>query len=105
MVRYASDGTLHIVGHKDTEVNLRGQRIESGEVKHHVHQVLTVICRQEPFDEGATLEVVAEIIRPQETGRPTLVAFSCLHNSGLPVEESIAALDTMVVDLEFQLAE
>lgn len=105
LVRYASDGTLQFLGRKDTQVKLRGQRIELGEVEHHVHQVLAAICRRERLDEDATLEVVAEIIRPQETGRPTLVAFASIRNNGLSVEESIAALESMVADLDVQLAE
>ncbi|KAI9371235.1 hypothetical protein BJX61DRAFT_543884 [Aspergillus egyptiacus] len=105
LVRYASDGTLQFLGRKDTQVKLRGQRIELGEVEHHVDQVLTAICHQKQFNEDAAVEVVAEIIRPQETGRPTLVAFVSIHNSGLPVGESIARLDRMVADLDVQLAE
>jgi aryl carrier-like protein len=65
LVRYASDGSLVFVGRKDTQVKVRGQRVELGEVEHHVRQALP---------EGS--DVVAEVVRP-ESGRhePMLVAF------------------------------
>ncbi|OKL55435.1 hypothetical protein UA08_09303 [Talaromyces atroroseus] len=51
LVRYQSDGTLYFLGRKDTQVKLRGQRIELSEVEHHVRQHLT-----------GRPEVVAEVV-------------------------------------------
>ncbi|XTI94683.1 nonribosomal peptide synthetase [Cenococcum geophilum] len=36
LVRYNSDGTLNFIGRKDTQVKLHGQRLELGEVEHHL---------------------------------------------------------------------
>jgi amino acid adenylation domain-containing protein len=36
LVRYNADGSLDYVGRKDTQVKIRGQRVEIGEVEHHV---------------------------------------------------------------------
>ncbi|KAL4870565.1 hypothetical protein BDV12DRAFT_195289 [Aspergillus spectabilis] len=36
LVRYNTDGTLSIVGRKDMQVKLNGQRLELGEVEHHL---------------------------------------------------------------------
>ncbi|RDW61944.1 hypothetical protein BP6252_11377 [Coleophoma cylindrospora] len=36
LVRYNSDGSLNYVGRKDTMVKIRGQRVEVGEVEHHI---------------------------------------------------------------------
>jgi non-ribosomal peptide synthetase component F len=36
LVRYESDGTLLYVGHKDSQVKIRGQRIELSEIEHHI---------------------------------------------------------------------
>lgn len=36
VVQYAPDGSLRFLGRKDSQVKLRGQRLELGEVEHHV---------------------------------------------------------------------
>ena len=36
LVRYNSDGSLIYLGRKDTQVKLNGQRVELGEIEHHV---------------------------------------------------------------------
>ncbi|OKL56548.1 hypothetical protein UA08_08048 [Talaromyces atroroseus] len=36
LARYNSDGTFHIVGRRDTQVNLRGFRIELGEIENQI---------------------------------------------------------------------
>lgn len=35
LVRYNSDGTLTCLGRKDTQVKIRGQRVETGGIEHH----------------------------------------------------------------------
>ncbi|KAB5511354.1 non-ribosomal peptide synthetase [Coniochaeta sp. 2T2.1] len=40
LVRYNSDGSLIYLGRKDTQVKLHGQRIEPGEIDHHVKTCL-----------------------------------------------------------------
>ncbi|CAG8168762.1 unnamed protein product [Penicillium nalgiovense] len=68
------DGSLKILGRKDTQVKLRGQRIELSEIEHHVHQ------RMHKFH-----SVVAEIISPLEGDRSAYLAvFLCdtkLHSA------------------------
>ncbi|PKX91280.1 uncharacterized protein P174DRAFT_506779 [Aspergillus novofumigatus IBT 16806] len=65
LVQYAADGSLRFIGRKDTQVKLRGQRVELGEVENHTRECFP----------GAR-DVVAEVVLPAEEGRaPILVAF------------------------------
>nr|XP_036577763.1 NRPS protein [Colletotrichum truncatum]KAF6784822.1 NRPS protein [Colletotrichum truncatum] len=65
LVRYDQDGSLIHVGRKDAQVKLRGQRVELGEVEHHVHQCMP----------GAPV-TAAEVIIPGGTAaRPVLAVF------------------------------
>ncbi|KAK1625039.1 hypothetical protein BDP81DRAFT_452983 [Colletotrichum phormii] len=73
LVRQLDDGRLVFVGRKDTQVKIRGQRVELEDIEHHLHRVM--VCRHE----NATL--VAEVIKPggQE---PILVAYVAARHQG-----------------------
>ncbi|KAJ6078878.1 hypothetical protein N7467_008631 [Penicillium canescens] len=64
LVRSNTDGSLIIIGRKDRQVKLRGQRLELAEVEVHVHR-----C----FD-GVARDVVAEMIVPARSTKSQLVA-------------------------------
>ncbi|KAL2802051.1 hypothetical protein BJX63DRAFT_438242 [Aspergillus granulosus] len=64
LVRYNHDGTINFITRKDTQVKIRGQRIELGEVEYHV-------CRH--FC-GAT-KIIADMITPRNSETPFLTAF------------------------------
>ncbi|KAF5020479.1 hypothetical protein F66182_7489 [Fusarium sp. NRRL 66182] len=67
LVRYDPDGEkgFIFVGRKDTQIKLRGQRVELGEIEYHIKSLLP---------SGA--EVVAEIIAPRNQSKESmLVAF------------------------------
>ncbi|KAF3492424.1 nonribosomal peptide synthetase [Arthroderma uncinatum] len=64
LVRYGDDGIICFVGRRDTQVKLRGQRVELTEVEYHLQRCFP----------GA--EVVAEVIVPSAFEAPAfLVAF------------------------------
>ena len=63
LVRYSFDGTIEYLGRADTQVKLRGQRVEFGEIEYHLKKALP-----------ATFSVVCEVIT-HSSGRPMLVAF------------------------------
>ncbi|KAL4874539.1 hypothetical protein BJY04DRAFT_224919 [Aspergillus karnatakaensis] len=63
--RYNSDGTLTIVGRKDTQVKVNGQRIELGEVEH---------CIKTEYPQ--VLQVAVDALKPEHaSGRQILSAF------------------------------
>ncbi|KAK5989523.1 Apicidin F synthase [Cladobotryum mycophilum] len=41
LVRYNADGTLDCLGRRDGQVKLRGQRIDVGEIEHHIKQFMS----------------------------------------------------------------
>ncbi|KKY16045.1 putative hc-toxin synthetase [Phaeomoniella chlamydospora] len=63
LVHYNEDGTLTFVGRKDTQVKVRGQRVELGEVEHHVRT-----CVPQAND------IAAEVILPTGQGASPMLA-------------------------------
>ena len=72
LVQYnPKDGSISFVGRKDTQTKIRGQRIELGEVEHHLRACLS-----------ASVDVAAEkVTLSHEEGRSALVAFICLRDN------------------------
>ena len=64
LVRYMTDGSILYMGRKDSQVKLRGQRIELEEISH-------TIAGLWPGAESA----VTEVVKPFDTGNPMLVTF------------------------------
>ena len=60
------DGSLTFVGRKDAQVKINGQRVELGDVEHHVRTNLA---------DGTDAQVVAEVVIPRESSNSTLVVF------------------------------
>lgn len=65
LVRYLPNGQVHYVGRRDTQVKLRGQRVELGEIEHRLRETMPDIA-----------EVAVEMVRPANgTAPPMLMAF------------------------------
>lgn len=65
LAMYTPDGSIKYIGRKDNQVKLRGQRIELGEVEHHVQMSFV-----------GSREIIAGVIIPAgDNSNPTLVAF------------------------------
>ncbi|ODA82518.1 hypothetical protein RJ55_01025 [Drechmeria coniospora] len=101
LVRYREDGNLVFVGRKDTQVKLRGQRVELGEVEFWVRNCLA---------DKTVQQVVAEVIDPHgdESAR-TLVAFLHINEKDAAkvvddVDDVTGRLLVIPSDVEDQLA-
>lgn len=83
LVRYNMNGSLSYVGRKDTQVKIRGQRVELGDIEHHVRQLLP----------AEVTEVIAEITIPDTSQDPTLMVFlAVLQNSDDDLKARVATL-------------
>lgn len=67
MVRYRPDGQMTVFGRKDTQIKIRGQRVELGEVEYQVHSSF----------EGSQ-DVVVDLVYTGKDKTPNLYAFICL---------------------------
>ena len=69
LVRYNTDGTLRFIGRKDTQIKLRGRRIEIGEIEHQlashplVQQSMVIL----PEEGAHTKRLVAIVVLPNIT--------------------------------------
>ncbi|KAL9593659.1 MAG: hypothetical protein Q9219_007450 [cf. Caloplaca sp. 3 TL-2023] len=70
LVKMRSDGMIEYLGRKDSQVKLRGQRVELGEVEYHLRQCLACV-----------VDLAVEVVAPaNDLQNPILAAFLCLGN-------------------------
>ncbi|PHH91429.1 hypothetical protein CDD83_523 [Cordyceps sp. RAO-2017] len=99
LVRYNEDGSLVFVGRKNTQVKIRGQRVELAEVEHWVQK-----CIPE------SSQVAVEVVEPQGPGSsPLLAAFLCLDDETVGMKSDgpdglSAEMLPMPADVEDELA-
>ncbi|OAA35077.1 non-ribosomal peptide synthetase [Metarhizium rileyi] len=77
LVRYTDSGELIFVGRKDTQVKIRGQRVELEDIEHHIASSMDSLRS----GDVKALTVIAETIRPREASSAVLVAFVALEAS------------------------
>jgi len=76
LVCYQVDGSLEFVRRRDTQVKVRGQMVELGEVEYHVQLNLPRETRA-----GQEIQVAAEILQLPGSHNPALVAFLALGDT------------------------
>ncbi|PVH96199.1 acetyl-CoA synthetase-like protein [Periconia macrospinosa] len=80
LVQYRSDSSLQFIGRRDTQVKIRGQRIELSEVEHHVQQ-----------SAGAGIAAAVEAVKPLGSNAPVLVAFLAIKKNAANGSPDLAA--------------
>ncbi|KAL7658740.1 hypothetical protein ACMYSQ_004842 [Aspergillus niger] len=64
LVQYYADGKIRYIGRKNTQVKVRGKRLELGEIEYHIRQISPAIEK-----------VIAEAAAPKGSETPIVVAF------------------------------
>lgn len=80
LVKYKEDGSLVILGQKDTQVKIGGQRVELGEMEQHVLDAALPLLLVEGSNED-DIQVIAETIQPEGANNAILLAFISLGNA------------------------
>ncbi|KAJ5770020.1 uncharacterized protein N7511_002071 [Penicillium nucicola] len=75
LVRYNQDGTIRFVGRKDTQVKVRGQRVELGEIEHAIRLAMPTLSH-----------VSVDAVQDPTHLRQVVVAFLHYSNRSGPVE-------------------
>jgi acyl-CoA synthetase (AMP-forming)/AMP-acid ligase II/aryl carrier-like protein len=101
LVRYRSDGSLEFIGRKDSQVKIRGQRVELGEVEHNVQLAL-----RPAHGALSSTQVAADVVTLKGSEHPVLIAFVvqsawASHTEG----ELYTALSTIVDGIDERLAD
>lgn len=88
LVSYDDEGNLMYVRRKDTQVKIRGQRVELSEVEHHISTQL-----RNHLSPETGVQVAAEIIRPKDLDTTMLLAFVSItgDHSSLDYDEKVVS--------------
>ncbi|KLP16508.1 non-ribosomal peptide synthetase [Fusarium fujikuroi] len=96
LARYASDGTVVCLGRMDSQVKIRGQRVELGAVETHLRQQL-------PDD----MSIVVEAVKPSDLPTSTVLVAFLITEATKSVRDAtildLAATKAMSVKLEHVL--
>ncbi|KAK2874915.1 NRPS [Arthroderma sp. PD_2] len=95
LARYDSHGNLHFISRKDTQIKLRGQRVELEEVQHHVRLMMRglvgqVICAA--VGSGKQQKLVALVCHDVDTAETT-ASEPCILIA--PASAVLACLETL----------
>ncbi|EME80592.1 uncharacterized protein MYCFIDRAFT_93876, partial [Pseudocercospora fijiensis CIRAD86] len=97
LVKYDLSGDLIFLGRRDGQVKIRGQRVELGDVEHHV----TGVLRDESGFPDA--QVAAEMVTPKDSRNSILVAFVARPNN-IALEETRAHLVKVAASISRRLS-
>lgn len=98
LVRQNPDGTISFVGRKDDQVKLRGQRLELGEIEHHlptdtrIHHSMVLAPKNGPLKGRLVAVLTLKNITREEGKGITLVGRDQIHAAGVQLGELRVAL-------------
>ncbi|KAF1935488.1 hypothetical protein EJ02DRAFT_439207 [Clathrospora elynae] len=102
LVRYDANGNLIYIGRNDSQVKIRGQRVELGEIEHHVRECM-------PEAQQTAVEV---IFAGGEKSSATLAAFLQLDNkkidalrAGKPADNGLLVQMLFIVEVDEQMVD
>ena len=101
LVRYAADGSIVFVGRKDTQIKIRGQRVEVGDIE----QSIRSLCAE---NVGVAVELVNGISSKTRPSLTAAIAFKTTKKSSdveRPVRPMDASLREKLVTLQSRLKE
>ncbi|KAL3482122.1 acetyl-CoA synthetase-like protein [Aspergillus californicus] len=85
LVQYCTDGSIKYVARKDTQVKIRGKRLELGEIEYQAHQAGALVDK-----------VIVEVAAPKDSQAPIVVAFLCSPTQDAPsnrFESNVALIE------------
>ncbi|KAM0461612.1 hypothetical protein ACHAPV_004320 [Trichoderma viride] len=85
LAKYNPDGSIKYIGRKDTQVKLRGQRLELGDVEHHLQQCIPSLMSEE-------VQLAVELITPLD-GEPMLAAFLSQIDGVAPRDKGLSDIN------------
>ncbi|KAJ5354279.1 non-ribosomal peptide synthetase [Penicillium brevicompactum] len=89
LARYAEDGSLLFCGRQDSQVKIRGQRVELTEISHHVRQNLSG---------DFSGSIAAQVIVPVGRSDPVLIAFFEMDPADEATASTLASYTEGLVD-------
>lgn len=95
LVRYVKDGNMLCLGRKDTQIKIRGLRVELGEIEHHV--------KTSAF--GAQKQVVEKILLGGDADKAALAAFVVPSIDNYDGDEEVLPLTSALQSKFLQLKE
>ncbi|EGD94907.1 nonribosomal peptide synthetase [Trichophyton tonsurans CBS 112818] len=76
LVQYQEDGSLLFLSRRDTQVKIRGQRVELGELEHHIGSMAVKVMQDAgALGENGNVQVVAELVELSGITDKSLAAF------------------------------
>ncbi|EFQ98080.1 N-(5-amino-5-carboxypentanoyl)-L-cysteinyl-D-valine synthase [Nannizzia gypsea CBS 118893] len=99
LVQYQEDGSLLFLSRRDTQIKIRGQRVELGDLEHHIGSTAVKFMQEcGTLGENGIVQVVAELVELSGIADKTLTAFIAVDgiSSSAPENEYDRVVQQMI---------